>query len=75
MYGWFDKPLFLGRLRPEWLSSNQVVSQQRRGISSPFFSFGFNHPWISILWLFVSVELKPCPHLTNIDNNFVGNRP
>ena len=26
----FDlKPLFLGKLRPEWLTSNQMVSQQR----------------------------------------------
>ena len=28
MYGWFDlKPLFLGRLRHERLTSNQMVSQ------------------------------------------------
>ena len=29
MYGWFDlKPLFLGRLRPERLTSNQVCQSE-----------------------------------------------
>ena len=31
MCGWFDlEPLFLGRLRPERLTSNQIASQHRK---------------------------------------------
>ena len=32
MYGWLDlKPLFLGRFRPELLTSNQMASQKLAG--------------------------------------------
>ena len=50
MYGWFDlKPLFLGRLRPEQLTSNQMASVRwpvhsvyalPGGTSSPSISLG-----------------------------------
>ena len=45
MCGWFDlKPLFLGRLRPERLTSNPIASQQCKalpgGTSSPSISPG-----------------------------------
>ena len=46
MYGWFElKPLFLGRLRQEQLTSNQTDSSEQAmpgGKSSPSVSLGPN---------------------------------
>ena len=57
MCGWLDsEPLFLGRLRPERLTSNQIASQHRTG-----FHWGHNQPIYFLLgpkWVGAPVSVR-----------------